>query len=258
MSRLAGLGGSWVPEYLRTHPMESSRIAEAANRAASYPAVQVNSSDGYMLMRERLRVLMAETPEEALRYYKDYTRDMPAPYEPHIRYGYALALLQRHQAVDSLGIFRELLNERPDVIAFHVGYAEALIAIDNIAEGLAAFEEAHRLFPRNVPVTVAYSEALMKEGNPARAHQLLLDLLNNIAPTAEQARLIALAASAEGDMANAHYYMSEFHIINGELPLAVDQLKLALAQPELQIVQRARFQARLEEIQQYLPENSRP
>ena len=47
------------------------------------------------------------------------------------------------------------------------------------------------------------------------------------------------------------------HVINGELPLAVDQLKLALAQPSLEMVQRARFQARLEEIQQYLPENAR-
>lgn len=258
MSRLAGLGGSWVPEYLRTHPMESSRIAEAANRAATYPPVQVSSSDGYMFMRERLRVLMAQTPEEALRYYQDYTRNLPAPYEAHVRYGYALALLKRHQAVDALGMFKKLLDERPDVIAFHVGYAEALIGTGNMSAGLAAFEEAHRLFPRNVPVTIAFSETLMEAGNPARAHQILLDLLNNIAPTAEQARLIALAASAEGDMANAHYYMSEFHIINGELPLAVDQLKLALAQPELQIVQRARFQARLEEIQQYLPENSRP
>jgi len=257
MSRLAGLGGNWVPEYLRTHPMEISRIAEASNRAAGYPARDVPSSDGYLVMRERLRVLMADTPDEALKFYVQLTRDLPAPYDAHLRYGYALALLARNQALDALGMFDKLLEERPDTIAYHVGHAEALIAAGNLSEGLAAFDEAHRLFPRNVPVTIAFSEALINAGNPARAHQILLDLLNNIAPTAEQARLIALAASAEGDMANAHYYMSEFHVINGELPLAVDQLKLALAQPSLEVVQRARFQARLEEIQQYLPENAR-
>lgn len=257
MSRLAGLGGNWVPEYLRTHPMEISRIAEASNRAAGYPTRDVPSSDGYLNMRERLRVLMADSPDDALKFYVQLTREMPPPYDTHLRYGYALALLARNQAVDALGMFEKLRDERPDTIAYHVGYAEALVASGNLADGLAAFDEAHRLFPRNVPVTIAFSEALINAGNPARAHQILLDLLNTIAPTAEQARLIALAASAEGDMANAHYYMSEFHVINGELPLAVDQLKLALAQPSLEMVQRARFQARLEEIQQYLPENAR-
>jgi predicted Zn-dependent protease len=59
-------------------------------------------------------------------------------------------------------------------------------------------------------------------------------------------------------MANAHYYMSEYHLINGDLPMAVNQLQLALAQPDLEPVQRARYQARLQEISKYLtPEMQR-
>ncbi len=252
MSRLSGQGGSWMPEYLRTHPMESSRIAEAGNRAAQYPFVERQDSDGYLLMRERLRVLSADSTEDALRYYRDYARDRPAPYPVHMRYGYALAMMGRNQLPDALGTFKQLLDERQDIIAFHLGYASALEASGQIAKALAVYENALRLFPRNVPVTVAFSKSLMVAGNPARAHEILLDLLNNIPPTAEQARLIAMAASAEGDMPNAHYYMSEYHVITGELPMAVDQLKMALAEPTLESVQRARFQARLTEITQYL------
>jgi predicted Zn-dependent protease len=258
MSRMSGNGGASMPEYLRTHPMESSRIAEAANRAGLVPPANHVDSEGYLLMRERIRVLTAESPEEALRYYQAYTRDRIGAQPVHIRYGQALAMMGRNQLPDALGTFQGLLKERPDTIAFHLGYAQALEASGQTAKALAVYQNAARLFPRNVSVTVAYSEALMAAGNPGLAHTLLLDLLNNIPPTAEQARLIATAASAQGDMANAHYYMSEYHIINGELLMAMDQLRLALNEPALDPVLQARFQARLSEIAEYVPKNARP
>jgi len=254
MSRLSGKSGSAMPEYLRTHPMESNRIAEAADRAAQYPPVHKVDSDGYLLMRERLRVLGADSPDAVLRYYEQYTQDRPGPHPLHIRYGYALAMMGRNQLPDAVGTFQILLNERPDIIAFHLGYAETLEASGQIGDALQAYQHAQTLFPRNVPVSIAYSRALIAAGDPGQAHRILLDLLNNIAPTAEQAHLIATAAGAEGDMANAHYYMSEYHVINGELPLAADQLNLALDVPGLEPVQRARFQARLAEISEYIPQ----
>jgi predicted Zn-dependent protease len=58
-----------------------------------------------------------------------------------------------------------------------------------------------------------------------------------------------LAASAAGDTADAHYYMAEYHLLNGELVMAADQLRLALSLPGLDSVQKARFRSRLDEIQ---------
>ena len=105
-----------------------------------------------------------------------------------------------------------------------------------------------------MPLTVRYSEALMKMGNPKKAHELLLDLFNNVPPTPEQIRLIALAASGAGDTADAYSYMAELHIANGDLMLATTQLDLALATPGLTDVQRKRFEARREEIRGWLRE----
>ena len=82
----------------------------------------------------------------------------------------------------------------------------------------------------------------------------LLDVFNNTAPTPEQIRLIALAASAAGDTGDAYQYMSEYHIARGDLPLAAQQLELALAAPNITIVQRQRFQARLDEVREALAE----
>jgi predicted Zn-dependent protease len=109
-----------------------------------------------------------------------------------------------------------------------------------------------KLFPRNVPVTVRYAESLMEAGNPKEAHTVLLDLFNNVPPTPEQIRLTANAASAAGDTGDAYYYMGEYQIAGGDLPLAATQYQLALAAPNLTPIQRQRYQARLDEVREYL------
>jgi hypothetical protein len=73
-----------------------------------------------------------------------------------------------------------------------------------------------------------------------------------VAPTPEQIRFTALAASTAGDTADAAYYMSEYHIATGNLPLSVQQLETALAVPNITTVQRSRFQARLDEVREAL------
>jgi predicted Zn-dependent protease len=105
-----------------------------------------------------------------------------------------------------------------------------------------------------VPLTVRYAEALLDLGKAKKAHALLLDLFNNVVPTPEQIKLTALAASAAGDTGDAYYYMSEYHISNGDLMLATTQLDLAIAAPRLTEVQRKRFIARRDEIRAALRE----
>jgi predicted Zn-dependent protease len=106
-------------------------------------------------------------------------------------------------------------------------------------------------------LTISYAEALIAAGQPAEAHELLLDLLNNVAPTPEQLRLIARAANAEGDVGNAYFYMSYYYASIGNLMLAIGQVRLALETPGVHTVDRARFQARLEQLLEYLPEEQR-
>src|SRR5690606_24313413 len=108
-------------------------------------------------------------------------------------------------------------------------------------ESPATFEQAMKLFPRNVPLTMRYAESLMRVDQARLAHQILLDLFNAVPPTPGQARFIAMCANAAGDVGDAYSYMAEYHIMSGELMLAINQLELALAVPNLSAVQKARF-----------------
>jgi hypothetical protein len=47
--------------------------------------------------------------------------------------------------------------------------------------------------------------------------------------------------------------MAEYHIAGGDLPLAINQLELALSVPSISAVQRSKFSARLQELREALP-----
>ena len=99
---------------------------------------------------------------------------------------------------------------------------------------------------------MAYAEALLQLGHADHAHDILLDLLNNVPPTPEQVRLIARAADEAGDTAEAHYYMAEYRIMIGDLVGGVNFLRQALRIPELQEIQRIRFEARIDFLQEFM------
>jgi predicted Zn-dependent protease len=150
-----------------------------------------------------------------------------------------------------------LRDRRPDVTLYHTALGQAQLAAGRTDDSLETLENAMRLFPRSVPVTMRYAETLLRAGDAKRAHTVLLDLFNNVPPTAEQARFTAIAANAAGDVADSYYYMSEYHVISGDLALAINQLRLAQAVPGINAVQRGRFDARIRELQEYLPKGKR-
>ncbi len=251
MSRRSGLAGTYVPEMIQTHPVNSNRIAEARSRASQYERPKVTESESYALIRERLRVITAPRESDLQSYYA-HRLSGSAKSDVGLRYGQALAFMQGGKSQEAARILTDLVQEHQELTLLYsaLGQAQSKAGLAN--DGLATFANAISLFPRNVPLTVRYAEALMAADRPKEAHALLLDVFNNVTPTPEQIRLTALAASAAGDPGDAYYYMGEYHIASGDLQLAVQQLQLALAAPNLTSVQRQRFQARLDEIRDFL------
>ena len=253
IGRRYGAVGERIPPLLQTHPMSSERSAEARSRARQLPAQQHENSLYYELVKARLQALYATpTPRAALSLFEQRRSSSPAD-----RYGLALASMRYGMHDRAELIFRELAEEYPAVIPFRIGEAEALMAAGSTERALETYAEAVRLFPRNIPLTISYAEALIAAGEPARAHRLLLDLLNNVPATPAQIDLIARAANAEGDIANAYFYMSYYFTAIGDLGHAIRQVRLALESPNVNRIDRERFQARLDQLIDYLPEEDR-
>jgi beta-barrel assembly-enhancing protease len=250
MSRHEGLAATYIPAMLIDHPVTTDRIAEARSRAAQWPARTQHDSQSYELIRERVRVLTTEADV-----------DLAAKYERKIArgdadladlYGYALTLTEHNRAEEAIKVLTPLVQQHETLTLLHIALAQAQAKAGHQKEALASFARSEQLFPRNVPVTVRYAEELMAIGRGKDAYNMLLDLFNNVEPTPDQIRFTALAASAAGDPGDAYYYMGEYQISGGDLNLAAQQLQLALATPHISQIERERYQARLDEIRDYL------
>lgn len=255
LSRRSGLAGIGVPELLRTHPVTSNRVAESRDRAAQLRPTIAAETPSYAFVRERVRVLGAPGDSDLRPYYAALADR--APLTPAQRYGEALARLGAGDRERAASALVELAAAQPQSPMLQAALGQALFAAGQQELAREGLRRALAIAPRNIPLTIRYAEALMQTGKAKEAHDVLLDLFNNVPPTPEQIRLTALAASSAGDDGDAAYYMGEYHIASGDLSLAIKQLELALADPDITSVQRARFAARMKEVQEALTENSR-
>jgi len=250
LSRAEGLAATYIPAMLVDHPVTTDRIAEARARAAQFPPRNAQDSVSYALVRERIRVLTAPGDTDIEKVYA--ARLASGEHDLATRYGEALALLADNRPVEAQKILFELTKQHEGVTMLHAALGQAEVKAGQTNDALGTFKHAVKLFPRNVPITIRYAESLIAAGNAKEAHAVLLDLFNNVAPTPEQIRLTASAASAAGDTGDAYYYMGEYQIAGGNLQLAAMQYQLALAAPNLTTIQRQRYQARLDEVREYL------
>jgi predicted Zn-dependent protease len=253
LSRGGSLSSETVPEMLQTHPVGTGRIAEARARVRQLPSIKHENSAAYGLAKARLEVLTARTPERALELFEVRGEST----QLGDRYGRALALAGLSRGDEAERLFRDLVEEHPHIVAFRVGQAEAFMSSGLTEQALAVYAEALDLSPRHVALVISYADALIAAGQPARAHEVLLDLLNNVRATPAQIELLARAANAEGDVVSAYHYMSEYYASIGDLRLAMSQLRMALESPAATAIERARFEARMHEFAEYLPEDER-
>jgi len=251
ISRNSGSAQSRVPAFLQTHPVSSARIAETRSRARSYAPVHTTDSVNYGIVKVRLDVANKRTPEEAVEYYERESYEVQSDTQ---RYGRALAYMRDGRYPEANRIFEELTNREPHIIAYHIGLADSQLEMEAIAAAIESYERARKLFPRNVPLVIHYAEALLKLGQADLAHEMLLDLLNNTPPTPQQVRLIARAAIEAGENAEANYYMAEYRFMIGDLVGGVSFLRRALKVPELEEIQRIRFEARIDFVRDFMTE----
>ena len=255
LARRYGMAREQIPALLQTHPVTSARIAEARERSRLLPAATHTNSMGYGVAKARLTIQQARSVSNARDIFAARIEQGNGDFSD--RYGLALCQASLGLIDEADRTLNALVDEYPSIIAFWIARAETLMLAGFVDAAIDVYVEANGLFPRNVPLAISFAESLINAGQPARAHALLLDLLNNVPPTPEQIRLIARAANAEGDVGNAYYYMGEYYLSVGNPALAMTQLRMALEAPGVNSVDRSRYDARLRQIVNAMPEDQR-
>ncbi len=242
---------AFIPEYLRTHPINVNRIAEARSRAQSIrPATIREDSYQYHLIKAKLRVRSAQNPMDARHLFQTRLEQGSGTYEEVARYGYALALIETGDFTQARVELAKLIADYPTLVSFHIAAGQLERQARDYAASLDHYERAFALEPENRAAVYGYTNALLLVGQSAEAKQVLRDYGLSDRRDPKFYKLLAESETQLGQTANAHHSLAEYYLSVGEYPHAAEQLRIARETPGLSNYQRQKIVARLDEVEQ--------
>jgi beta-barrel assembly-enhancing protease len=240
------LYGNQVPEFLRTHPVNTTRISEARMRAAALPAQKVQDPLEFSLMQARARALTTERPSQAAEYFNGQIGG--AAGSAADRYGLALALGRLGEYDRALGILKPAIDNFPRQPNLALLRARIQLAKGDNDAALATVSTALDHYPRYAPAILEYADTLLSAGKPDAARQVLLSHEQALGTRMETYRLLAYAARDAGQTIEAQYQMANYLYVRGDAPGAIAQLDAALRLGSLSSQERSKLRARRSEI----------
>ena len=262
-----------MPDYLRTHPVTTTRISEARQLAERHagrgderfstvglagdnpllprmlrPGQAPGDASGarFGWVRERLRVLSADTPTQAIAEYGRLARG--GGLDDAQRYGLAVAQLLAGRGAEAGRGFQALLADYPGDAWLLLGLAQADARQGRTEAADARFEALVRRMPRNRAIVLGYAEVLAERDTAAagrRAQDILRPLLSTSAEDPVFQRTFARASEIAGDPVRAGEAWAESALLGGRAEQALLQLNTLRKRDDLDYYARARIDARI-------------
>jgi predicted Zn-dependent protease len=237
--------GQRPPEFLLTHPVTESRIADSLNRASQLPPVrQTLTNADFELVRARLQVHHAESPQQAIAHFTAAVKERDGLYA---HYGLLLAAIGAGDFSLADNIWNTLQPSARQHIWFQLARVERFLADAKPSQALDISRELIALFPDSRPVRTLHARALRDSGQLQHAIRLYKQLTRDY-PT--DSRLWFELAETEGLAGNilaVHEARVEYFLLTAQFDLALRQLEFALKERGLAPSDRARLQQREQE-----------
>jgi len=239
-----------VPEFLRTHPVTTNRIAEARGRAVTYPVKrQLSDTLQFYLIREKLRVMGSTDLAQLIRQYANTLKSGNSINQTATRYGYGLALFTAGDYTLARAVLQSLIEQDEDRLSYQLALADIEIGIGRLANALAIYQNSQKLYPDDYALTINQVEALLQANLPEQASVLLFRQLEIGGPSRTLYKLMAQAKGDLGEKSQAHGWLAEYYYISGRFEQAADQLRLAAGFAAGDEYQLAKISSRLRDVE---------
>jgi len=222
--------GEGPPEFLRTHPVTASRIADTRGRAENFPYRQFPDSINYLQFKAKLRVMTAIKPSTSIKYFNARLNRGTETQKAVAQYGYALALAANTQYDKAKTILSHLVQKYPEQHAFINALAKAELTAGDSSHALKLYASARKRFPGNRAITLEYASTLLRARQNEAARKLLVDYMRKFPPTPDVYNLVSKAYGGLGQNAQAHRYLAEYYYSMGLTEPAILQARLGLRQ----------------------------
>jgi len=250
MQNLTRIYDGNLPEYLRTHPVTSNRIAEASTRALQFPYKPKPDTIDFYLARAKVQALTAEDAREAADGFKTMLAEARYASQLAAQYGYAVSLLRSRQLLEAKAATEKLIKQDPARPAFRLLAADIATAAGNPGDAATILAAAYHKQPRYIPLLQAYASALIQSGRNAEAAKLLKTAVRKHPDDPQLFRFLAQASEATNDKLESHRAMAQFYYLNGVPKLAIEQLRIARRYAGSSKYLQQSIDARIKEIQE--------
>jgi predicted Zn-dependent protease len=236
-------------EYLRTHPVNTSRIAEAQARARDLNQAGNQVLPDYELAVARLRILLTANDPVTVGRLVEASSSQDLERSPAAqRYALALALRQSAKFEQALNVYDQLLADDPHNAWFRLGRNQVLRDLGRSGVALADYEHLLSLYPGYYPIQIHYTQALLEAGRTDEAVSLARRAVAEHEDRPQVYHLLGEALARSGDQQGSLEALAEYFFMQGQLQESLRQLDQALEVSELDHVSRQRIAERREQI----------
>lgn len=219
--------GQAIPEFLRTHPVTTSRISDTRGRAEAYPYKQYPDSVGYQLTKAKIRVLTTTDSAQTLSHFQSRLSQGTTEQRAVAQYGMGLIALNSQKFKDAENIFNGLAKTYPNQPHYLSALARTALEAHDYKTALERYKKLSAQYPDNEAIKLDYITSLLKAGNPAQAREKLLSLNTKTQQLPIYWELLAQVYSALNQPAESHRYLAEYYYATGQTNDAILQIKLA-------------------------------
>lgn len=242
MMRASRFNGDQIPEFLRTHPVTQSRIADSQNRASQYPVEGKNNSLDYQLIRSRVVVSMQKNPELLLQQYQGMKTPKVVDHFIHV-----LAGISADKAEGSQYSMEWLLDNYPNNLQVKALQVEYLNSTGDDSGALTAIDSLLSIYPQNQPLQQLKINIYNQQKNYEAISVLLKQMLTTQPKNDFLWFQLAENEGLIGNLFGVHKSRAEFYLLRGNTKKAETHLKQALRIPTLTEQDKAVLKEQLKE-----------
>jgi predicted Zn-dependent protease len=219
--------GARPPEFLLTHPLTESRIADARNRAGQYPKRVYADNNTFQLMRVRVENSGIKGDDKAVEHFRDKLKRKGRNAEAY-QYGLVLALTRKREYAQAMEYLAPLREFSPENQVYILAEADILTESGEFDDALRLLGRSWMLMPGNHPLTMAVVKAHLRAGRYKEAEKILENHARARGTDPYVWYVLAETQGLTGNTYGLHQSRAEYFFLNGQMLEARSQLGYAL------------------------------
>jgi predicted Zn-dependent protease len=242
--------GMKAPEYLLSHPVTESRIADSLTRTNQYAPKSYPDRLDFHLIRNRLIVISSKDLKSHIKSLETRIEKSSGAKLAGEQYGLVLSYTENKQFTQAEKLLDKLQKTDPSRISYLLSEAEIYFEAEKYEQAKTLLESALDLHPGNYPLSMLYAETLIRNNQIDEAIYLLESLSIGHEDEPYVWRRLAEAHGLKGQRLGVFRAKAEYFFLYGLNEQALTQLKYALPLAQGNYQLKSKIQSRIEFIEQ--------